>query len=435
MEKSKFFSLIGTVVLSVFLLSIIWEYGAENHVKHLLGLSANVDSQATRVRDIFEATLFAAVALVIPVFLFVKFSQEREQTAKELQGTIFRKMAAEEKLSDAVESISEGFVLYDSNDRLVLCNSMFKKIYGYADNDVTPGVRFEYLVRQAVETRIVVGENDNTSDYYRRLIAFHRSKHPDAFEIKLAGGRWIAIRERKTESGGIVGVHSDITQLKRAEELLRESERKQRDFAADIAHELRTPLAVLRLNIDDLEDEKAAVGLRRDMDSMSRMVEQILAVTRLESLNISADEEADLLAVCRNVATYLAPLAVKEGRSIEVIGTENPVIIRGNEDALEQAVRNLVENAIKYSSRRTTITIEVVDDATVRVIDKGRGVPPEVRDMIFKRFSRSDQRTGGVGLGLSIVRRTVEAHGGNIEVSDAPGGGGIFTIRLPVKNF
>jgi signal transduction histidine kinase len=159
-----------------------------------------------------------------------------------------------------------------------------------------------------------------------------------------------------------------------------------------------------------------------------------LAVSRLESLALEEADEADLHAVCTSVPVRLAPLAVREERSIEVTGSEGPVLVRGDPGALEQAVRNLVENAIRYSARRTTVTIEIGADASIRVIDHGRGIPAELRNTVFERFQRADRRAGGAGLGLSIVRRTVEGHDGSIEVGEAPGGGTVFTMRLPPMN-
>lgn len=164
---------------------------------------------------------------------------------------------------------------------------------------------------------------------------------------------------------------------------------------------------------------------------MSRLITQLLAATRLDFLAIGPDDRADISRVATNVATYLAPIAFGAGRSIEVIGADQSILVRGNSDALEQAVRNLVENAIKYSARRTTITITVSDEPMIEVRDRGRGIAPELRKHVFERFQRADRRSSGAGLGLSIVQRAVEAHQGSVEVSDAPDGGAVFRIRLP----
>ena len=163
---------------------------------------------------------------------------------------------------------------------------------------------------------------------------------------------------------------------------------------------------------------------------MSRMLEQLLAITRLDSPESLAMNDVDLGKICTDVAERLAPIAVRDERLIEVCGADKAVFIKGNVYALEHAVRNLVENAMKYSSRRTTITIEVGDNS-ISVINNGQDIPPEKRAAIFKRFQRSDRRSDGAGLGLSIVQRAVEAHKGSIEMTGVPGGGAKFTIRLP----
>lgn len=233
---------------------------------------------------------------------------------------------------------------------------------------------------------------------------------------------------RKGEVEGAVVVFRDITDRKLAEEVLRQSEERHREFAANAAHELRTPLAVLRSNLDNLDDGGAADSLRHDVDSMARLVEQMLAATRLDILPVADSDRADLGQVCRTVAENLAPIAISNGRSIEVVGATSPVIIRGNADALEQAVRNLVENGLRFSRVGTTVTIQVRADASVSIIDHGPGIPIDSRDAIFERFHRIDHSSGGAGLGLAIVQRTVEAHGGSITVADAPDGGAVFTM-------
>ena len=209
-----------------------------------------------------------------------------------------------------------------------------------------------------------------------------------------------------------------------------QSEEKQRQFSADVAHELRTPLSVMKLHLEALEDKDRANLLLQDVDAMSKLVDHILTYARMNMLAISFNNDVDLHAVCTKVASRLAPLAIKEKRSIEVVGHDGPVIISGNLDMLELMLGNLVGNAIKYSSRNTTVTIQVEMDLKLSVIDHGKGIPEEMRDQVFDRFLRSDQRGEGSGLGLSIVKQIVDKHKGSIEVSETPGGGATFTVHF-----
>ncbi len=212
---------------------------------------------------------------------------------------------------------------------------------------------------------------------------------------------------------------------------LRKSEERNRLFTSDIAHELRMPLAVMRLHLEELKDRETAESLLEDVEKISRMLEQLLAVAKLESLADNFADGVDLHEICVDVVTDMAPLAIKADRMIEVKGPERPALIRANRFALEQAIRNLIENSIKYAARETKIIVEVTDAPAIKISDKGPGVPEEFREAIFDPFQRSDRRSGGVGLGLSIVRRAAEVHDATIKISDAPGGGSVFTISFP----
>jgi len=222
-----------------------------------------------------------------------------------------------------------------------------------------------------------------------------------------------------------------VRELQAKDEVLRKKDEERMTFAADVAHELRTPLAVLRAHLDSLDDADTNYQLIQDVDRITRIVEQVLAKSQVEAIQLGPDDLADLAEVSSSMAAYLAPLVIREGRLIEVVGAESPIMINGNAFALEQALRNLVENAIKYSARGSTITIEVSKTPSIRVIDRGRGGPFEEREIIFERFHRADRRSGGSGLGLSIVRRVAEAHGGKVSIEDAPGGGSVFVLNFP----
>jgi signal transduction histidine kinase len=207
----------------------------------------------------------------------------------------------------------------------------------------------------------------------------------------------------------------------------------QREFTADVAHELRTPLAIMRARVDALDPGPARDALRADIVGMARTVGQVLDIAELESFVVGPDATADLHAVCSDAVAYMAPLAVGQSKTIALGGAEGPVWVRGHADALFRAVRNLIENAIRHTPLGVSIEVEVSADGSVRVVDDGPGVPEADRRSIFTRFWRRDRaQADSRGLGLAIVARVAEAHGGSIAVENRPEGGAVFTLRLQV---
>jgi signal transduction histidine kinase len=207
----------------------------------------------------------------------------------------------------------------------------------------------------------------------------------------------------------------------------------QRDFLADAAHELRTPLAILAAHLDTMDDTSRKTMLRADVDRMARLVNQLLMVAQLEALTIHPDDKADLSAIATELAALLAPLAIKSERGVAVLNADHPVLVRGNRDALYQALRNLAENALRYTPPGTEIEIEIDRSGAVAVSDHGPGIPEAQREHLFRRFWRADRRqSGGAGLGLAIAHRIATAHAGQLTVGDNPGGGARFTLRVPL---
>lgn len=207
----------------------------------------------------------------------------------------------------------------------------------------------------------------------------------------------------------------------------------QRDFLADAAHELRTPLAILAAHLDTMENTARKPMMRADVDRMARLVNQLLMVAQLEALTIHPDDKADLCGLATELAALLAPLAVKTERGVAVLNAEHPVLVKGNRDALYQALRNLVENALKYTPPGTEVEIEIDRSGAVAVSDRGPGIPEAQREHLFRRFWRADRRqSGGAGLGLAIAHRIATAHAGELTVGDNPGGGARFVLRVPL---
>ena len=209
----------------------------------------------------------------------------------------------------------------------------------------------------------------------------------------------------------------------------------QREFTADAAHELRTPLTILRARLAAIRDVDLRRELEADSDRMARIVGQLLDVAELESFVPDPGEVTDLLSLGAEVVEYIAPMALARGRRLALTGVARPVWVQGDSQVLFQAVRNLVENALSHTATGTTVEVKVEAQGVLRVLDRGPGVPAADRELVFQRFWRRDRsKSGGAGLGLSIVKRIVEAHGGEVSVQGRSGGGSAFVIRLNRAN-
>lgn len=202
----------------------------------------------------------------------------------------------------------------------------------------------------------------------------------------------------------------------------------RRQFTADAAHELRTPLAVLRAHIDTLADGSVAGELRRDVDGMTRIVGQLLRVARLDAMVVDPHRHCDLGEGAVAVASLLIPAALDGGRQIEVRGAGHPVWAAGDADLVFHALRKLVENAIAYSDPGPAIEIVVANDCTLRVTDHGPGIPADLAERIFQRFWRFDRSREGASFGLAIVRRSMELCGARVALSETPRGDATFTL-------
>jgi len=224
---------------------------------------------------------------------------------------------------------------------------------------------------------------------------------------------------------------------------IRESLRRQREFAADASHELRTPLAVIRGSVDHLERHpEAPVGsvgsaledIRGEADHLTELVDELLLLARADSGAVELERlPLDLADVATGALGGLTRLADEHGVRLEL--DARPVPVTGDPTRLRQLVTILTDNAIRHSPDGGRVAVSVSADrgrAVMTVDDDGPGIAPEDRVHIFERFWRApDAPAGGSGLGLSIAKWIVERHGGEISAQDAPGGGSRFEVSLP----
>ncbi|MDT3679093.1 MAG: ATP-binding protein [Burkholderiaceae bacterium] len=239
-----------------------------------------------------------------------------------------------------------------------------------------------------------------------------------------------------------VEVEPMVTSLNGLLGRLRASFAAQRAFVADAAHELRTPIAALKLQAglmararDDRARAEALCELNAGIDRSAHLVDQLLTLARSEpQARATPEERIDLARVARAVVAEMTPLAVARGSKIE-FDAPDALALRGDASALHSLLRNLVDNALRHTpaGSRVAVGIEIDDDlACISVDDDGPGIAVEERERVFDRFyGRTAGGDGGSGLGLAIAKAVIDRHAGRIELDRSPLGGLRVLVQLP----
>ncbi|MGF7161109.1 two-component system cell cycle sensor histidine kinase PleC [Rhodoligotrophos appendicifer] len=388
---------------------------------------------------------------------------------------------AELRLRDAIENISEAFVLWDSDNRLVMCNSKYQQFHNLPASVCSSGTPYEEVAKAAkepvVRQRLPVGNIDPGEG--------------NTFEVQLEDSRWLQINERRTKDGGFVSVGTDISSLKQHEERLMDSERElmntvrdlqksrltleqqsqrladlaekyaqektraeaanrsKSEFLANMSHELRTPLNAIIGFSEVMEQQmlgpigterytEYASDIHRSGQYLLDVISDILDMSKIEAGRMQLEiKEIDVVGVVEESLRIISARAAEENVEIvRQLPSRLPTF--GDKRALKQVVINLLANAVKFTPAggRVTVTSEERGEHVAIIIaDTGIGIPRKAIDKLGRPFEQVENQLtktkSGSGLGLAISKSLIELHDGQIRIESTEGKGTTVTVLLP----
>ncbi|MER9844474.1 ATP-binding protein [Mesorhizobium australicum] len=393
-----------------------------------------------------------------------------------------RSEAADLRLRTAIENINESFVLWDSAQNLIMCNSKYQQDNGLSDRDVMPGV-----TRASLEERMLAFASE------RRLANTNGPQGGATFERQLSDGRWLQVNELRTRDGGIVSVGSDITQIKLHQEKLVDSERRlmatihdlslarraeeerarelvdlnrkymketeraeaanraKSEFLANMSHELRTPLNAI-IGFSELMEQGlfGPLGSERyeeyatDINSSGKyllgVINDILDMSKIEAGQFSLDQEQiDLGPLISETVRVVSLQAAQKAITVET-RIADALTLFADRRAIKQIVINLLSNAVKFTGQGGHISVRARNTSGALVLtieDNGCGIPKEALGKLGRPFeqvqNQFSKNHAGSGLGLAISRSLAELQGGALKIRSTESVGTIVSVRIPVK--
>jgi two-component system cell cycle sensor histidine kinase PleC len=400
------------------------------------------------------------------------------------RGFVERSVTADMRLRDAVEAISEAFVLWDADNRLVLCNSKFRKFHDLSADAVRPGATYAEIIAAGRPPRV-------TSHVTRECTDGAGAR---TLEVQLSDGRWLQINERRTKDGGYVSVGTDISALKRHEEKLVESERRllgtvsdlkrsrhtlqvqaqqlaelaeryheqkaqaetasraKTDFLAKVSHELRTPLnAVIgfaevmqREMFGPLGDERYrdyASHIRGSGLDLLAVINDILQISRIEAGHVTLSTgPLDAMEAVSDAVAAVAEEAREKGIGI-TCSVNSAGFVEADERALQQILTQILQNSVKFTRAGGEIRLRVARGRQTMnffIADNGVGIPKDFMPRLGRPFEQVEpefnRAQGGAGLGLAIARALTRMHRGALRIRSQEGVGTIALVCIPLSD-
>ncbi len=355
---------------------------------------------------------------------------------------------SEEQFRGLLESAPDAMVIVDRAGIIALANMQTERLFGYRREELL-GQRAEMIF----PTRLRGPEDKHLRDIVAESQSNYLSTGQDLLGQRHDGIEFpmeIALRSIETKEGLLVfAAIRDITDRKRIEDELRDADRRKDEFLATLAHELRNPLAPIRNGLQLIRMaeangiiEQARSMMDRQLTQLVRLVDDLLDVSRVTSGKLELRHaRAELRTVIDAAVETSRPAIESESHKLIVDIPSEPIWVNADTTRLAQVVSNLLNNSAKYMHRggQIRLTVRCEDDvAIVSVADDGIGIPPAMLIKVFEMFTQVDRAlektTGGLGIGLSLVKGLVEMHGGTIEArSEGEGRGSEFIVRLPIE--
>ena len=365
--------------------------------------------------------------------LAVAFNDMAAQLKERIDTIVRQRSEQEALLSAMVESV----LAVDMEGRLISMNQAAAKMFRVEPAQAT-GRFLQEIVRTVDLQNFLKKARETGTPIEEDVVVFTE-------EEQYLQAHGTLLRDAQGRKAGVLIVLNDVTRLKRLENV-------RREFFANVSHELKTPITSIKASVETLQDgkphddadvERFLGVIARQSDRLNNLVEDLLAISRLEhgEAESAIELKGGRLAPLLQAAVQTSRLKAQERGVVIELTCDPELEANFNGRLLEQAIQNLIDNAIKYSEEGTRVKVEGAQDGSeilIRVIDQGMGIPREHLSRLFERFYRVDRARsrslGGTGLGLAIVKHIAQAHGGRVMVDSAPDKGSTFTIVLPLAS-
>jgi PAS domain S-box-containing protein len=391
-----------------------------------------------------------------PLLSKLAFFIELHRSRRELREAERRAVQDRAFLSAVLEAVEDAIVACDAEGRLTLVNRAAREFLGLPATGLPEGILPELNVSYHPDGRPM----ERHELPLERALRGEQVKQAEVL-VQLPGipPRMVTVSGQALRDdtgrllGAVVSLHDvsashEAELLRESREQLAEADRRKTEFLATLAHELRNPLApisnglhLLRLSNDESARERAREMMERQLTHLVHLVDDLLDIARISSNKVELRRERlELQAVLAGAVETSAPAITAAGHTLEVHMPGQPLVVWGDSTRIAQIVSNLLNNAAKYTPHGGHIELSACEEdgrAVVRVQDTGMGIPPEELPKVFEMFTQVGRHRshaqGGLGIGLALVKRLVELHGGAVQAhSDGAGRGSTFAVLLPL---